>query len=307
MRAIKEEFPNPVLAAERDDYIEECRFYTSFSENDISVDTDDIFIPIKYVLECKGLQKLIELGDAVVTVLIKSSAASYRRLYKFAKGENEMTIAVPKYSVINKMELTGSIIAAHDIKEFSCDGEFNELYFGTSTFEIRKGDILATEESRSIYVDDSELEKPISSIFSIKRCEEQEQDIIPIFEDHKIEICLNKELNDLYHQFKDFNNGALRRYLTGIVVYPVLIEALTYLRAFFQGEDVEVYRELRWFRTIEKKAEKLGIDLASCEDSYTTIANRLLGGISLDALKSFKNTLDNEINSGETQMLGGMD
>ena len=32
MKAIKEEFPNPVLATGRDDYIDACRFNTSFEE-----------------------------------------------------------------------------------------------------------------------------------------------------------------------------------------------------------------------------------------------------------------------------------
>ena len=39
----------------------------------------------------------------------------------------------------------------------------------------------------------------------------------------------------------------------------------------------------------------------------TTLANDILGDIALDALKSFKDTLDSEINSGETQMIGGVD
>ena len=34
MRAIKNEFPNPVLALDRDDYIEGCFFYTTFNDLD---------------------------------------------------------------------------------------------------------------------------------------------------------------------------------------------------------------------------------------------------------------------------------
>lgn len=62
------------------------------------------------------------------------------------------------------------------------------MYFGSATFEIRKGDILATEDSKSIYVDDTELEKPISSIFSITEHEGQEYDIQPNMYGEKIEI-----------------------------------------------------------------------------------------------------------------------
>lgn len=310
MKAIKDEFPNPVLATGRDDYIESCRFYTTFDENEIIVDSDNISITMEYVLECNGLRKRISDGDAVVVVTVKSSAASYSKLFRFKSDETKIVIKIPKFSVVNKMDITGAIVAARNIDQFSCEGEFNELYFGTSTFEIRKGDILATENSRSVYVDDSELEKPISSIFDISRNDEQETDIVPIFYDQKIEISLKKELFDLYYKFKDFNNGVLRRYAAGIIVYPVLVEAITIIIGYYQnvqnGDDEDL-SEKRWFRAIEHKSANLGINIQDYDESSTTLADKLLGGVALDALKSFKDTLDSEVNSGETEMIGGID
>lgn len=312
MKAIKNEFPNPVLAAGRDDYIESCYFYTAFEEGSITVGKENITIPMKYALKCEGLQRLVENGDAAVVIAVKSSAASYSRLFRFSVDTTELTIDIPKFEVVNRMEITGSVIAAHNIEQFSCPGEFNDLYFGASTFEIRKGDVLATENTRVIYVDDSELEKPISSIFSITERDDNKTDIEPYFDDHKIIIYLKKELYDLYYKFKDFNNGALRRYAAGIIVYPVLVEAITYIIGHYQALDGDMdeitdYSGYRWFRAIEKKSSDLGIDLSQDVDSYTTMADRLLGGISLDALKSFKDTLDSEMDSGEAQMIGGVD
>lgn len=310
MKAIKDEFPNPVLATGRDDYIESCRFYTTFDENEIIVDSDNISITMEYVLECNGLRKRISDGDAVVVVTVKSSAASYSKLFRFKSDETKIVIKIPKFSVVNKMDITGAIVAARNIDQFSCEGEFNELYFGASTFEIRKGDILATENSRSVYVDDSELEKPISSIFDISRNDEQETDIVPIFYDQKIEISLKKELFDLYYKFKDFNNGVLRRYAAGIIVYPVLVEAITIIIGYYQnvqnGDDEDL-SEKRWFRAIEHKSANLGINIQDYDESSTTLADKLLGGVALDALKSFKDTLESEVNSGETEMIGGID
>ena len=310
MRAIKNEFPNPVLALDRDDYIEGCFFYTTFNENEIVVGKENISIPIKYFLECQGLQNLIQTGDATVVISAKSSAASFSRLFRFPINETEITMDIPKFSVANKIEITGLIVAAHNIDNFACPGEFNDLYFGSNTFEIRKGDILATEAERIIYVDDSELEKPISSIFVISERDEMSFDIYPEFDDDKIKIFLKKELYDLYYKLKDFNNGALRRYTTGIIVYPVLVNAITLVIGNYQAEnsnssEVSDYSNYRWFRTIERKAEDLKIDLNA--DPITSIADRLLGGISLDALKSFKDTLDSEMDSGEAQILGGID
>ena len=222
-----------------------------------------------------------------------------------------MQISVPKFSVVNKMDIVGSVIAAHNIDNFCCDGEFNDLYFGAATFEIRKGDILATEDSRSVYVDDTELEKPISSIFDISRHNDQESDVVPNFEDEKIQIFLKNELYDLYYKFKDFNNGVLRRYAAGVIVYPVLVEAIGYVISHYQNggeaDDGIGWSGKRWFRTIDHKADKKGIDLRCYQGYPTTLANDMLGDIALDALKSFKDTLDSEMNSGETQMIGGVD
>lgn len=311
MKSVKNEFPNPVLATGRDDYIESCRFYTTFREEDIVVDVENIVFPINYVLDCNGLSEMVQSGQAVVVVAVKSSAASYSKLFRFPADSKELTISVPKFSVVNKMDITGNIIAACNIDRFSCEGEFNSLYFGNSTFEIRKGDILATEETRSIYVDDTELEKPISSIFDISRNDEQESEVVPSFYGEKIEIFLKSELYDLYYKFKDFNNGSLRRYAAGIIVYPVLVEAVGYVIGYYQnGGDTDEgtnYSEKRWFRAIDHKANIKGIDLRDYDGCPTTLANDILGDIALDALKSFKDTLDSEMNSGETQMIGGVD
>ena len=311
MKATKHEFPNPVLAYGRDDYIESCSFRTTFEENEIVVDTENIIIPVKYRLVCNGLQALVDAGDAVVIVKITSSAASYSKLFCFPVGACEMSVSVPKFSVVNKIDFEGAIIAAHNMNRFRCEGEFNDLYFESATFEIRKGDILASEDSRSIFVDDTELEKPIASIFNICRNDEQESDVVPNFYGEKIEIQLKSELYELYYNFKDFNNGALRRYAAGIIVYPVLVEAIGSIINHYQGEedggDGTDFSEKRWFRAIEHKADTKGIDLSNPTDYASTIANEILGDIALDALRSFKYTLDSEVNSGETQMIGGVD
>ena len=258
MKTAKQEFPNPVLAVGNGDYIDTCLFYTSFEETEIRVDSEYIIISVKYSLVCDGLQKIIDEEKAIVIVSIKSSAASFSEIYRFKQDETSMEIKVPKYSVVKRMEIVGSIIANDRIEKFACPGEFNELFFQSATFEIRKGDILAIEDSRTIYVDDTELEKPISSIFSISRRQNDFDDIEPDYYGEKIEIFLNDSLYNLYHEFKDFNNGTLRRYVTGIIVYPVLVEAITLVCGHHQAESEITGQicEKRWFREIEKKLQR---------------------------------------------------
>lgn len=75
MKSEKYEYPNPVLALGRDDYIESCKFYTELHDDKIVVDNENIIFQVKYVLECKGISDLVKIGDAVVVVKVKTSSA----------------------------------------------------------------------------------------------------------------------------------------------------------------------------------------------------------------------------------------
>ena len=83
MKEIKDEFPNPVLALGRDDYIEGCSFCTAFDENEIIVDSENIVIEdtvfdemvtISLIFEketCERLQKkLVEETNANIEQLL---------------------------------------------------------------------------------------------------------------------------------------------------------------------------------------------------------------------------------------------
>ena len=121
--------------------------------------------------------------------MINSSAAFYRRAYVFDKESTAKSIEIPKFHVKKNIEFCGYILANETIKDFTCPGEFNELYFHSMSFSVKKGDVLSKGETRIIPVDDSELEKPISSIFRIIKNNEAVTDIESDFEtDDKIII-----------------------------------------------------------------------------------------------------------------------
>lgn len=306
MRYIKIEYPNPVLAPGRDDYISGCEFYTIIKEDKVYVDSENIVIPVSYKLVCKGLECLIKEGKAVVAINVRCSALSYRRIFCFTRDKTEMVISIPKFNVAKKIELTGSIIASIPNKSFRCEKEFNDVYFSGATFDIQKGDILALDSTQIIPVDDSELEKPISSIFSIVKSETTDcsETICPDFYDDKIKVNVSKDLYDNYHAFKEDNNGAFLRYASGILIYPVLVEAVGIVLKVLKEGDEEL-EEKRWFRTIMKKSEFLQINLTESSSSAVSIANKLLGDIAVDALKGLKTSIEDEFNSEETIIKGG--
>ena len=302
----KKEYPYPVLALGRDDFSEDCSYSVKVNIDDIKVTAENIEIPVSYELKCNSLENEIRNRRFVPIIKVRSSAASFCRIYSFNQDNNKIVLTIPKYDVSEKIELTGLIVANEAIDSFCCP-EMNKAYFGGMTFSLRKGDAIAIETTKTIYIDDSELEKPIVSIFTINYIEGQEESITADFSDEKININLNEELNKMYWSLKDYNNGALRRYVIAVIVTPALIEAIDIIRQHYLYDSGENYSEKRWFRAIELKAERKGYSLNNYMDSSAMLADILLGNIALDALKSFKDLFDREMNSGETQLIGGID
>ena len=308
------DYPNPVLSFDRDDYNENCEFDVSFKEEDITVDEKFINIPAVCDLKCDGLLRVIKEGSASVVVLISSPSGFYRRTFEFEKDSFTIIVQIPKFDVKKDIHFRGYVLAKTDIKGFRCEGEFNDLYFHSMPFDVKKGDVLAEGRTRVIPIDDSELEKPISSIFLIKRNDQAdaEAEIEAFFDDEseKIVVLLSERLNKLYYAIKEFNNGALHRYLNGIIIFPVLIEAISKMCDYYRGIG-EDYSDRRWFRTIDRKLSEapISINLSESYDdhSYTELADRLLGNIAYDGLFSVKTTIDEEADNGESINLGGID
>lgn len=310
---MKIEFPIPVLALERDDYKEECVFDIAFNQEDIVV--SDEFLEVKTICEfsCKGLQALVDSGKADVIILVSSSAGSYRQAFVVENYTEEYLLKIPKFHVKNIVKIRGYIVSKVFDEIFSCD-EFNDLYFKNMSARIKKGDILAIGEERSFPLDDSELEKPISSIFSIARARDESKSIEVYFDDveesEKIVIALNTEMSRLYYDMKDFNHGSFRGYLTGIIFYPALVEAIAKVCEHYQTEDGvggADYSDKRWFRAIVRQAAKRGYNMEDYTESYTELANVLLGDTAKNALVSVKSTIEDEMDNGEISNLGGRD
>lgn len=309
MKKMKAEFPNPILTETGDDYVN-CSFKIILPQENVRVEDNDIVLDIQYELICDGLQQLISSSVAKVIVVVQSSAASFRRVFIFDKKRTDLCIKVGKNEVIRNIEITGFIVAAEDINSFKLE-EHNYDYFKGIAFSIRKGDILAQEKGKIMNLDASELEKPLSSIFDIESCDSLEEMICSNFADEKILILVKPKVYEVYYTMKRFNNGSLRRYLSGIIIFPVLIEAidrmLENIRCDDDARDETMFNK-RWYLAIEKKLKEYNINLDEYEDSTVTIANKLLGGIVFDALASFKSTILDDENSGrDIIQLGGED
>lgn len=302
------DFPHPLLQNGEDDYID-CSFDIEVNENETKIDGNDIALAANYSLCCDGLNKLIDTGTAKVILSVQSTLLSYRTNFDFKKNVTSAIFRVPKNSVANKIELIGYVVATDTIESFALK-EHNAEYYNGISFKIRKGDILAKSTKIDIPIDDSELEKPISSIFNISEDPEMEMMIHPDFEDDKINIKLKPDAYNIYYQLRDYNNGSFRRALIGLVVLPVLTEAVDKIIGNLQcdeSERDEMMFNRRWFRAIDKKLKENNIDLKNPPEPAVSIASNLLGDAVSNALLVFKNVIDDELSGDEIIRIGGDD
>ena len=216
--------------------------------------------------------------------LLELSSAINKPLEKIRKIlYNDFNIIVLSDDMPLQEEITEKIISMFNpnfnndengyfVEDF-CLEEHNKELFGNTEFEIRKGDKLGETDMISIPLDASEFQAPIASVITISEDPNLECSMQPDFNDDKINIRLNHELNVAYNNIHD--NIALRRFLAAIIVYPVLIDALFIMK---NEPSKYEYEDKRWYKSIERRLDKKNISIDE-HASIAVIANKLLGDI----------------------------
>ena len=293
MRNTKQEFPHPLLSEARSDYIT-----GSFSLNveNQSSDAKDFTFRFRYLLDCAGLESLVKEGQAAVVLRVSSSAASFRAKADFDTKSHTCTVVIGKQKVAKSVSVQAFVVVTEKIDAFSLP-EHNPLYFKGSSFDLRKGDILAESVVFEIKLDDSEMEKPLSSIFQISQNDDATESYVANYAGHKIRVFLSPRLYAVYHNLR--KKGEFRRYLSAVLILPALTEALTKMQSE-PDEESGGMESLRWYRAIENKLRKINVDILETTLPMATIANQLLGDIAWDALNSFKTTIDDINTNSET-------
>ena len=300
MSSNKWEFPHPLLADGRDDYSSGS---FSIMEGEHQTTTEDFIFFFSYSLDCPGLEAYIESGMADVVLDVSSSAAKYRKEFRFSLDTHTAKATIQKNDIVKSVDFTAYVIARGD-KAF-CLPEHNKDYYNGVAFSLRKGDILAFSSTISIKLDDSQLQKPIASIFEIREYNgEKDKRLDAIFTEDKIAVILSHDSYQQYDLLKR-RHPSIRRSLSAIVTLPALVNAIEMMRC----EDASQYEDLRWYLSITAKLNNMGIDLNSEEtEDYksTELANIIYGDIVSDALHAIQAVLDRAIDP-TFQELGGID
>lgn len=282
----KLDYPHPVLMPDGDDYDKKCLFSASMQEG-VQEEENYVMFGLEYNLQCDELEKLINEGKAKVVVYVESPNSSFRQMLSFPKNELDIKIEVKKDMVSRKITAKPYIIATENIDNFSSEC-FNSEYFENTSFDIRKGDILAIEKQYDIVLDNIDMFRNCASVFSVRLDEKVPYGVKVDYNDHKINIMINRMDYEKYRDLRE--QQEFRCLLSSTLIFPALVEAIEAMKREKNGGE-EGILEKRWFLVLEKQLKRKNIVLGDTISSVQ-IANELLGDILKSSLMSLENIAD---------------
>lgn len=294
---LKVDYPYPVLSSDNQDYNPSCSFDFTISDDSNIYDKEFFSIRAGYNLSCPSLESLISNKEADVIIAAECPATAYRDLVIFPSTQKNITLKIPRNSIINQVKIQCYIVAAKRLARYT-SSDFNQDYFSGAYFDIARGSFLAIDDFATIAVDDSELEKALESIFSICALNENESGPFKVeFTSDKIQIYLDRNLRQQYDQMARTYDSIVMC----SIIYPPLVKAVSIvLDAHTYGETD--YASNRWFKVLDAKIQQRftsEADLnAIAEDpsSSITLASELLGDVCSRSLGQLKALFDDSDN-----------
>lgn len=288
------EYPHPVLNEYTNDFTD-CSFAIEVVSHS---DTGNaITLELAYDLKCDGIIDLLSRGLAKIAVRLTCFRTSHRTVFDMnLKGTT--IISIPKKSVTDVLDIQATIVATRDFDNYSLP-EFNKNYFGSSSFSLRKGDIIANEPGLKIKLN-TVLEKNMAGIVLINTD--------PTISEMKVSFASVEETDPALTNYiyitlpdaeyknyaklmtkKHLKNG-IERFLQSSVVLPAITEAVAKLRMeeMLEDDGSEVhYSGTVWADSIRAALTGLGIDeLSTNTQSDYEIANKLLGNVIFDSISN---------------------
>jgi hypothetical protein len=260
-------FPHPVLAPFRDDVIPNKFEFTLAAQPD----ADNYYLNVAFDYENATLSKLIEEGVAIHAIHLECRRNFFRNIFTFPKRTQTLTIRASE--LVGRVEVSGFIKAQVGLPSYQIAGSHAD--YGSATFQIQPGDILAAAESKvfDAFIDYDPL-RNITSILTINRSDDMEEGVMKLdTTGNRIVATLSQKDYDRYTALKaDPNLGPL---LANQVVVPALLEATHEIRNTSE-EELELEMSKRWFRSISNKLDNMGLKLRSSEASPVEAVQGLL-------------------------------
>ena len=287
-------YPHPVLDAAGRDF-PNCGFELRLISQDDSGDA--LTFTMSVLMECPGLQEMVENGQASLYIRVRCNRTSYREVCQ-ASLNSPFDVRIAKNKITGTINLQAVVVAAQSVDKYELR-DFNESYFANMAFKIRKGDILAIEPGITVKLD-SILEKDMTGIVQVvpdSRASRVRvryaavEDIDPNWTNY-IYVVLPKSEYDSYCKLrvkKHLKHG-VERYLQCSIVLPAIVEALSLLRKeemIAEDELERHYAGTTWAESLYASLAKLNIETISEQvESDYEIANKLLGDVVSDSISS---------------------
>lgn len=288
------EYPHPVLNEYAKDFTD-----SNFSINIVSHGDDgtNISLDIEYTLNCKGISQLLDSGKAKIILRVTCFRTSFRQTFDMNIDKNTL-ISIPKRNVTDALDIQAMIVATSACNDYRLS-EFNANYFGSETFSLRKGDVIANEPGMKIKLS-SILEKNVAGIVLVETS--------PTINKIKVNYASLEETDPARsnyivitlpdHEYKTYAKLRTKKYLRkGIdrflqssLILPVITEAISKLRKeeeLAEEDKTEHFKGTIWADSILEALKKIGIEnLEDCLQSDVELANELLGNVIEDSFSN---------------------
>lgn len=295
------EYPHPVLNEYNNDFVE-SDFSIKITDHNDSGDTIRLYI--EYELHSGGLEKLVDSGSAKTIVRLTCFRTSFRESFDFNQ-DRTVIIEISKKNIVDFIDVQGLIVATQNTTSYSLE-EFNKEYFGSSSFILRKGDILAIEPGLKIRLN-SILEKDAAGIVQVRGNANESamkvhyasiEDEDPSFTEY-IYIDLPDSEYKTYARLrtkKHLKNG-IERFLQAALILPAITEGISKIRE--QEEMIEDDIDTHYIGTIWADSiiaavqREFKVDsISDCGKSDYEIANQILGNIVGDAVSNLNQKME---------------
>ena len=257
MKLSSRSYPHPVVG--NGDDVPNAAFQAAY---EYTSDKQFYFIGVTVACSSASLVKLIGKGTASYVLHVECGNTLYREAFDFS-GTNKR-VDIPASKLNGTVEVNCFIRATEELGKYRIDGAHDD--YGSTTFEVRSGDILGVAEGQTFEAEPQDTLRRIGSIMVIEESPRDDEHAMEVeFSTDKIRIRLCKPDFARYKELKSI--PLLASHLTTTIVLPVLTEALHFIT---HGEAE--FEDLKWYRNLKGRMDDLGFK----EDDVLKAAQMLL-------------------------------
>lgn len=288
MKVKARNFPHPVLNPVSDDFLK------GFFKGEIieqSEENDMLEFKISLDLNNADLQNLIQTKKASFNIHFECISTMQR--FTFSESQPVFKISIAKELLNKKVDVNFFILADQNIENYT-NTDTHPDYAGVK-FRIQKGDILAFGESQTIYIEKQPM-SDTNSIFKVSKATDPKAPSISIIlEENQIEIVIPEISYEKVGQLQAYGDDC-NKILISMLYLPALMDTLFNVQDIAQNEEYELERftGLDWYRTLEKRLQKMGYNITELSlYEITRISYDLLNSSPEDPLTSLENIVYN--------------